>query len=102
MTLTKLSITDQISIGLQKDSEYKKVLNYQILKLKECGILQRLIKDSPWDHRKSRKRESAITAGTLGFENLLFPFILLGFGIGLGVILALQERVNHELVINKQ
>ena len=95
LTVSKLDLSEEIAVGLQKDSELKIALDFQLLKLKETGVLSKLIRRSRWDHKKHENRPPP-QAFSLGYENLLFPFICFIAGIILSTILALIEKVGMQ------
>ena len=66
-------------LGLQRSSEFHHLFNYLMIKLVEVGIIKRI--NMKW-HDTSRDEDFNIPEPvSLGFNNLLFPFILLASGI---------------------
>ena len=87
-------IPDYLSFGLPPDSELLDMINHFMFKLRECGILHKLTQK--WMPRKSqignRWEQIPETGTVLGFENLSFPFVCLGFGIVMAVTLICLEQ----------
>ena len=66
-------------IGLKKNSEFREIVNYQMLKLVEGGILKHI--DKKWPDTSGNEEFGMAEPRALGFNNLLFPFTLLAAGI---------------------
>ena len=78
-------------IGFQKNSELVDIFNYQMLKLAECGITKRI--DKNWPDISRHEEFGMAEPGALGFNNVLFPFSLLGMGVSIAFIIAMLEYV---------
>ena len=90
-----LSLSDSIkyksSFALQKDSEFTQIFNYHIAKLDETGVLDSLrFTYLPKTVTVSNPSKSI----SLGFNNVLFPFLILVFGIFFGTFFSLFEKVK--------
>lgn len=65
--------------------------NEQIMKLREAGILNKLWRKYIYTGDKQCDEESG---DTLGFENVLSPFFILAFGIGLSILVLILESIS--------
>ena len=80
------------AFGYPKDSELKELLDYHLLKLQQSGFFE-----SEWAKwSRGRKPEAGRSpfleeAKTLGFEELLFPSLVVVAGIAVAVLLLLME-----------
>ena len=82
-------------IGLQKDSEFKNVFDYHIIKMKQSGLL------SQWYHKWMQHgipgdmthRIFVQASAPLGFANLFFPALVFLLGVVGGVLALLLEAV---------
>ena len=86
-------------IGLQKDSELLAIVNYQMLKLAEGGIIQRI--DKKWPDTSRNEEFGMAEPAPLSFNNILFPFTLLATGIATAVVLACLEYILTRASTNK-
>lgn len=77
----KMEDTSVVSggIGLQKDSEFRDIFNFLLIKFAEVGILQRI--NTKWPDTSRNEDFGIPEPGSLGFNNVLFPFTLLATGI---------------------
>lgn len=102
--VVELQLQDKISVPLSmafpKDSQIEPVVSFFILKLRETGLLDKMRQD--WSLGGDRQRnhwEEIQESGTvLGFENLSFPFLVLGFGIATSFVLSLLEKGAYCIV----
>ena len=83
------SIKYKSSFALQKESEFTQIFNYHIAKLDETGVLDTLRLKYL---QKSLSVANPSKSITLGFNNVLFPFLILMLGILFGVGFSLYER----------
>ena len=84
----KEAFSDKISIQFQKDSEYTEIFSHQLRKMDENGINHRLaLKWMP----KIDESSSVEPALSLGYDNVLLPFLALLAGGMLSVLVALFE-----------
>ena len=82
-------ITYKSSFALQKDSEFTQLFNYHIAKMDETGVLDALrLSYFP----KTIPRKTTSKSKSLGFDNVLFPFIILCGGIFIAVTLNVMEK----------
>ena len=70
--------TKYASIALQKDSEFKEIFNYHIMKLFEMGVVDRLRRKYLFRHDEDY---GLLDAVSLGYENLFFPFGIMAMGV---------------------
>ena len=66
-------------IGLKKNSEFLEIVNYQMLKLVEGGILKHI--DKKWPDTSGNEEFGMAEPKALGLKNLLFPFTTLAAGM---------------------
>ena len=105
---TKKALTDQVmtlkmddasygivTLGLQKDSEFSQVFNYYILKEFETGYLKRIYRKYHTD-LFTKENYEMMEPQPLGFNNVMFCFILMVLGISLAII-----RATFELIMTK-
>ena len=100
----ELQLQDKISVPLAmafpKGSEIEPIVSYFMLKLKETGLMSKMKQD--WGLGRGRQRnrwEEIQERGTvLGFENLSFPFFILGFGIASSTVLSVLEIILASLL----
>ena len=77
---------EPISFGLQKDSPYQGLFNYQIKKMQENGIF-----DQIFEKYEVKKQECPGPMLSLGFENCITAFFPIIVGIIISLILLLLE-----------
>ena len=82
--------------ALRGDSEYLPLFNHHLLKAFETGILHR--------HKVLWQEKPPIKIGLtepkpLGFNNVMFPFILLGVIMTLSVIASVLEKVIKKISV---
>lgn len=87
------SVSTQLAIGLQDDSEFREVFNHQLIKLHQTGVLNLLahkwLKDDEpddWSHRIFQEE-----AWPLGYENLLFLMLVLITGVSCSAFILCVE-----------
>lgn len=89
-----------VAMGLQKDSEFTKLFDYHILKMKQSGIMD-YIHDKWFDKSMaSLNNGDVLVAYPLNYDNLLFPSLLLSLGVLLALALAVLEFLTSKLVYN--
>lgn len=86
-------LTSQLAIGLQRESEFRSCLDYHILKMLNSGLMRRMqikwmLKHKPDD---LSHRIFASESSSLGLDNLMFPVLILVFGVTLSSVIALTE-----------
>jgi len=60
-----------LAFGLQKDSPYHGLFDYYLKKMKQDGVLDKLIKE----YEPPPQICPDLTGKALGFNNLIFPFL---------------------------
>ena len=78
--------------GLQKDSEFREIFNFYLLKLEQTGAIEKL--KSKWLRKKKEQEVILDSAAALGYGNLVFPFVILVFGMFGGIALGLAETIH--------
>jgi ABC-type amino acid transport substrate-binding protein len=80
------SISGTIAWAFQKDSEFVDIFNHYLHKMQEYGIMDKMSKD--WNDKATTYVGTADSV-SLGFENTLFPFLLLFGGMlsAMGLVL---------------
>jgi len=90
-----LKLQDEVpisaAISLQKGSEFLHLFNYNLKKLLERGIIFKLNGD--WSKKKVVDFE-APPAMSLGYDNLLFPFVIIIGGATIAVFVIVCEVVK--------
>ena len=82
------------AFAYQKDSEFRGLFDYHLMKMKESGILD-LINT---DHLPEPPLVIGMTgANSLGYDNLIFPTIVLSFGGFGALIITVLERLMHHI-----
>ena len=93
-----LDIVDKVSffkaLAFQKDSEFIALFNHYILRMKENGVIAAL-KKRRWG--KHDKDYEMVEPFELGYDNVLFPYAWLAFGVIIAVSL-----VFGEVIVKKQ
>ena len=77
------------AFGLPKNSEFKGIFDYNIVKLRQSGILEQIRSIHFQNRRPDMNDEKANDAIVLGYTNLLFPFIILAGGNRIGSVFSL-------------
>ena len=75
--------------GIQKGSELLGILNYQMLKLAETGIIEHI--EKIWNDGPPNEEFGMVEPGALGINNVLFPFTLLAIGTVTAVLFGWLE-----------
>ena len=96
--LKGLKLEDEIlldqTFAFKKGSRYAEIFSFQIKKLREQGTLQKM--RDKWFSQGPKPipgREDPIVATVLGFENLLFPFLVLFLGAISGLVISTIEKL---------
>ena len=89
-----------VGIGLQKDSEFRELFNYLMMKLVEVGIIKRI--NMKWPDTSRHEDFSIPEPVSLGFTNLLFPFNLLASGIIIASISVCLECLLQNVLKKSQ
>ena len=85
------SLPDYFAFGFQQNSEWLNLYNSFILQLRESGVLAKIV--DKWMPKPDTGGFETESANALGFENLSFPFIALGTGVLLAVIIGGIEKL---------
>ncbi len=87
----------QMAFGLRRGSELTPLLNHQLLKLHQSGLVEEIVRK--WTTLKKPKdwsgRIFVEDAVVLGFRNLFFPCLVLAMGVPLAVVLSCRERFSQ-------
>ena len=86
-------------LGLQRSSEFRDLFNYLMIKLIEVGIIKRI--NMKWFDTSRDEDFSIPEPGSLGFNNLLFPFNLLATGIITAIISVCLEYLFQKVKQSK-
>ena len=91
------------AFGLQKNSEFQGIFNHYLQKQIEHGIMKKLYRQ----HHNSlfvQEKFGINEAQPLAYDNVMFPFILLGFATVVAFIIAIMERIMKKMTasISKQ
>ena len=94
--LLVLNLDDQLydhqAFAFQHNSELVDLFNYHINKMEISGVLQHIKNDWVYTGGVPDRSEDQPMAVILGFENVLFPFIVMGSGVLGSLVLSLLER----------
>ena len=86
------SVTTIGGFALQKDSEFLQIFNHYILKAEEGGVYKR-ITDNAFLYLLARETFEMAEPQPLGYNNVMFCFISLGFGIFLSILKVMMEFI---------
>jgi ABC-type amino acid transport substrate-binding protein len=93
-----LKITDgingQMGWAFQKNSEFTEYFNFHLFKLEESGVMYKLNRDWTYLPTDVYWVDDAIS---LGYDNALFPYLILLGGIIGGVVVHLWEQIRYAL-----
>ena len=84
------------AFGFRKNSQYSALFNYHLFKLEERGFLAKL--RERWTSPKSKASTTSTEAAALGYDNVLFPFLILAFGLILGLLFGISEKWSVTLL----
>ena len=86
-----------VTFAMKTDSEFVDIWSYHLQRMIEFGIVKKLKKKwLPDDDKVGRVNFEAVL---LGFENLLFPFIILAMGGLAAITIAIFETVLRNVVL---
>ncbi|TRY76223.1 hypothetical protein TCAL_14731 [Tigriopus californicus] len=86
--------TTALALGFPMGSELIPMFNYHIFLFKESGLLEaEMLHWSNVGRRNNLLLKSETNLNQLGYEFVLFPFLLLSSGVTLSVLLAICERI---------
>ena len=84
------AVYSSATMTLQKDSEFLQLFNHYILKAHETGLFKRFFRKH-YMNLFTKENYEMVEPQPLGFNNVMFLFIVLAVGICLSVTLALTE-----------
>ena len=87
----KESNEQEVSITMTKDSPYSQLFNYHLQRMDENGVIQRLQKKWTPKLDSTSNMDSAFLS--LGYNNLVFPFLAFVIGCSAALLIAFCERV---------
>ena len=82
-----------LAFGLRKDSELRDIFNYYLLKMEQSGFMDALHQkwlENPYTSN-ARISSGSEDAFALGYDNVMFPFLGLSFGLVASVVMSLLE-----------
>ena len=88
------------TLGLQRDSEFLQIFNHYIMKEMESGFLKRLFYKYHGD-LFTKERFEMVEPQPLGFNNVMFCFIMLALGICLSIVIVMMELINSKLIMHQ-
>ena len=77
------------------------MFNHFILRAKESGVLKRMYRNYHMDLYTNVNFEM-LEVQSLGWNNVIFCFIILGFGISLSIIQVMMEFIRKKWCIQKR
>ncbi len=83
------------SFCLRKNSEFRGLINYEIMKLGQNGVHNKILGN--WGIVKgaeSAASASDVASAGLSYKNVVFPFLLLGGGAAAAAVLILAEHIR--------
>ena len=91
------SVYSTAGLALQLDSEFRQIFNHYILKAYETGEFMRVYRHYHIDLFTKEKFEMP-EPQPLGFNNVIFCFMLLGFGICISLIMVMMEVIKEKIL----
>ena len=91
------SVYAAASFALQKDSEFLQIFNHYIMKAMESGFLNRNFHNHRKDVYGENENYETVEPQPLGFNNVMFIFIVLAIGICLSITKVLMEFLTMKL-----
>ena len=100
-----LKMDDEVNgvagFALQKDSEFLQIFNHYIMKAKESGIEKRLNQKYTWYNYRN-VNYGILEAQPLGWNNIIFCFVILGLGISLSISQVAMEFLRSKWCSQKK
>ena len=101
--LLVLNLDDQLhnhqAFAFQQNSELLDLFNYHINKLEASGVLQHIKNDWIYSGAMSDQSDKQPEAVVLGFENVFFPFVVVGSGmLGSIIISVLEKFISYDML----
>ena len=97
-----LQLNDQLYIhqtfAFKKGSEFEELFSHQIKVMEESGILNTLRKAWFPENGKTASNIQGFdaSANVLGFENLVFPFMILAAGSSIAIVSSIFEWLSNK------
>ena len=91
------SVYSTAGLALQLDSEFRQIFNHYILKAYETGEFMRVYRHYHIDLFTKENFEMP-EPQPLGFNNVMFCFMLLGFGICISLIMVMMEVIKEKIL----
>ena len=86
------SRTQMVAFALQHDSEYRELFNFHLKKLDEGGILDKL---AEMCMPKRYTPRIILEAIPLGYDNVLFPSLVMFMGITSSLLMVILEKIGR-------
>ncbi len=86
-------IPSPLAFGFPKHSEFLAFFNYQVTKLRQSGLLHKLMLKWNLVDVQGHHESDEFTLGSLGYDNLNFPSFCLVSGMVVGVAFLILERL---------
>lgn len=91
-----------LGFTFQKNSELLPLFNYHLLKMLESGTIDKISRkwkenDKPDGSRDVTAESSQQEALVLGYDNLLFPFLIIFAGVGLAFLFSIGEWARKRI-----
>ena len=97
LDITENTATDK-SLAFNKDSEFTKIFNNNLLKMQESGLINRIKKKWYGDYDKVFGMSEPLV---LTFDNLFFPFGCLALGIIFTFLIITAEVIGWKFLVYK-
>ena len=94
----KEAVTKLVAFGLQQDSEYRQLFNYNLQKLHDAGILDYLARMYMPTQGSLGAIEEAVP---LGYDNVLFPSLVMFTGIFSSLLIVCFEKIGRFITNRK-
>ena len=91
------SVYSTAGLALQLDSEFRQIFNHYILKAFETGEFMRVYRYYHLDLFTKENFEMP-EPQPLGFNNVMFCFMLLGFAICISLIMVMMEVITKKIL----
>ena len=87
------TITSQLGFAFQKNSEFRDLFNYHLIKITQSGMLKLLMSKWLLDRRPAdySGRIFLDDSMSLGYENLFFPMTIMMVGLAAALIIFMME-----------
>lgn len=78
------------------DSEFTALFNYHVAKMEQSGILSKLRDKHFGDVFGHAIEITEVRKVVLGFDNVLFPFAILGIGAQVTIVILICEKIRFQ------